>query len=506
MSALHPAVSRRGSESRPMVLPTAALIVSALAVLGACTSPAAPTTSSGTTSSSGTTTLRLLHTDSDLILDPAVGWFVDEVAERSGGALAIDVVAACCGRGAEIEQELISRVADGEGDLGVVGTRAFDVLGVDGLRSLTAPLLLDSYALQEAVITSDVAREHLAGVAQLGVTGIALLPGPVRVPLSSGRPLLDPDDWTGLRVHTVRSELSVAAFAALGAEAVSPDVEGRDVGLYDGSLQAIDNGFAFQRADRERILPYASVNVRLWPRVSALIAHPGALEQLSAAHQSLLRDAAAAVATHTGDLAAMDAATVAEACERGARLAEASPSQLASMEAAFAPVYAELEKDAATADLIGGIRALEQTVEAEAAVAVPEGCAGTAPSPAIGTDDTTTAVDGRWTRAAMTIDELVAEGLSEVQARDLTTRFTLEFADGRFTLTVDDEWVCDGTPSTSGDHLFVEYAPGGRCGPGGLLFEATFTVEGDVLTLTDVDSQNAADRLFFGLRPWTRVG
>lgn len=454
-------------------------------------------------------TLRLIHIDTNPALDPAVSGFIEEVAQASDGHIEIELVGMCCGTGADNEQVVVSKIADGEAALGIVASRAFDVLGVDDLQALSAPLLLDSYALQESVITSDFARERLGGLTELGVTGIALLPGPIRVPLSSANPLLGPEDWAGLRVHTVASALSGDAFAALGSSAVSLDVEGRDTGLLEGSIQATDNGYAFQRGDRERILPYATVNVGLWPRVSALIGHPASLTELSDAQRTVLTDAAAAVAARTDDLAALDAATVAEACERGARYAEASVSQLAALEAAFEPVYASLEKDAETAEFIERIRELESSIDAEPPVAIPDGCTGLSPlieATGDGEGGDVTVVNGRWTRDAMTIDELVAGGMTQAQAQDGTAQFALEFTDGAFSLHVEGEWVCDGEVAVTADRLVVEYLPGGFCGPGGLLFEATFAIDGDTMTLSDVDSQNDADKIFFGLRPWTRIG
>ena len=45
-------------------------------------------------------------------------------------------------------------VADGRYDLGVVGTQVFDTLGVSSFQALNAPMLVDSYALQAAVLES----------------------------------------------------------------------------------------------------------------------------------------------------------------------------------------------------------------------------------------------------------------------------------------------------------------------------------------------------------------
>ena len=45
-------------------------------------------------------------------------------------------------------------VAAGQVDLGWSGTRVFDTMGVTSFQALHAPMLIDSYALQHAVIAS----------------------------------------------------------------------------------------------------------------------------------------------------------------------------------------------------------------------------------------------------------------------------------------------------------------------------------------------------------------
>ncbi len=66
-------------------------------------------------------------------------------------------------------------VAAGEADLAWVWTHAFDTLGVNAFRALNAPMLIDSYPLQQAVIASDIPGEMLAELDAVGVTGIAVL-------------------------------------------------------------------------------------------------------------------------------------------------------------------------------------------------------------------------------------------------------------------------------------------------------------------------------------------
>ena len=84
-----------------------------------------------------------------------------------------------------------------EVDLGWVGTRVFDTLGVKSFQALTAPMLVDSYALENAVIESGITEEMMEGLDELGVVGLGVLPDGLRKPIGVTGPILGPADWRG---------------------------------------------------------------------------------------------------------------------------------------------------------------------------------------------------------------------------------------------------------------------------------------------------------------------
>ena len=73
----------------------------------------------------------------------------------------------------------------------------FDTLGVTGFQALKAPMLIDSYPLQQAVIASDIPGEMLAGLDELGVSGIAVLADGLRKPIAVKHPVLGLGDCAG---------------------------------------------------------------------------------------------------------------------------------------------------------------------------------------------------------------------------------------------------------------------------------------------------------------------
>src|SRR5215470_1877941 len=116
--------------------------------------------------------------------------FTGNVWRLSGGTMRIAVQYRWRYGQVNDENGLIGDVRAGKTDLGVAGSRAWDSVGVDSFRALGAPLLIDSYALQERVLRSPMTGQMLQGLRPLGLAGIGVLPGPLRKPLGITRPLL----------------------------------------------------------------------------------------------------------------------------------------------------------------------------------------------------------------------------------------------------------------------------------------------------------------------------
>ena len=126
--------------------------------------------------------LRLANTNGQLDFTPTVVAFVDRVEELSGGDLRIEPVNDWGDSASGAEQQVVKDVAAGEIDLGWVGTRVFDTLDVKSFQALTAPMLIDSYALESAVIESGITEQMMRGLDGLGVAGLGVLPDGLRRP------------------------------------------------------------------------------------------------------------------------------------------------------------------------------------------------------------------------------------------------------------------------------------------------------------------------------------
>ncbi|WP_433200259.1 TRAP transporter substrate-binding protein [Dactylosporangium sp. CS-047395] len=324
--------------------------------------------------------LSLANGYSNLSYEPSVARFVERVEQVSNGALRVRPADGWGGYAPDFEQRITRDVASGRADLGWVGTGVFDTLGVDSFQALTAPLLVDSYALEQVVIDSEVPRKMLVDLGRLGVVGVAVLPGGLRKPIAVRRPLLAPADWQGITFQTFRSRGRSRAISALGA--VPSDAFGSlNDGIVRGEIQGFDKSLlALQINAMAPRVPYVTANVNLWPQPVALLANPDRLAGLTDRQRGWLQRAALDAAAGSAALADRDVQLVAEACASGARFTDASAADIEALRSAFEPLYRELSEDPTTKTAIERLRQLRQTTTAEPPLVIPPGCTGPAPA------------------------------------------------------------------------------------------------------------------------------
>ena len=344
--------------------------------------------------------LRLANTGGEIAQTPAVEYFVERVDELSGGNVRIEVVNQWAEFASDAEQQVVNDVAAGEVDLGWVGSRVFDTLGVKSFRALTAPMLIDSYALENAVTESGITDDMMKGLDELEAHGLAVLADALRRPMGVDAPILAPADWKGTSFGTLKSDGQVEAIGALGGDPVEIFGPHRRDALDDGTLQGFEFGLR-QYTDPQwsSRAPYVAVNVHLWPQMDVVLANPGRLDELTPKQRGWLEDAAGDAARRSAELANRDAWALDVACQGGARFAEASEEDLASLREAFEPVYANLRRDSRTKAFIERIQALKQSTRAEPGLALPSECTGTAPDrPAVGAAKAPSDLNGtyRW--------------------------------------------------------------------------------------------------------------
>jgi TRAP-type transport system periplasmic protein len=481
-----------------------ALAVIVAVVAGGCSGDGAGGDKAG--GSGEPVVLRMANTASNLESFPAITHFIGRVKERSGGNIRIEVVDEWGKFAADAEQQVVRAVATGQVDLGHAGTRVLDTMGVTSFQALQAPMLIDSYALQRAVLEGDLPRQMLQGLDRVGVAGLGVLGGGLSKPIAVNKPLVGSADWRGITFGTYKSEVQTQAIRSLGATPMEAFGTARAQALQDGKLQAFElNLLAYQHNVLEDDAPYVTANVNLWPWTEVLFANPGRLAALTGQQRGWLQQAAADAVGSSVGLAGRDAELIAGACTSGARLANASQADLAALRTAVAPVYAKLRDNPETKAFIEQIQALKQSTPAGAPLVIPAGCTGAAPAaPAAAQQQAPADLNGtyRWT---ITKQDALASKTERKSPEHLATfpwTFTMTLDNGRWTLSHREagQVFPDGadTYTLKGDRLSFTWD--GNV----LIFTVAVDGKGN-LHLRPVQPMNAGDQFVWATHPWTKI-
>jgi TRAP-type C4-dicarboxylate transport system substrate-binding protein len=299
------------------------------------------------------TTLTLANVNSE---PEVLQVFAEKVRDLSSGTLRISLENNWGqGRRGNAEVNLIRDLHAGKADLGWAGSRAFDLVGDRAFGPLHAPMMIDSYALELKVLQDEgVVRPMLESLDPLGLQGVGVLPGPLRRPLATRR-LGAPADWSGMRIGHAGGEQIARSLRALGARpriiVSSGEFAGFD-GVESHITSIAGNGYHHEA-------PYLSGNFVLWPRPLVLFAG----DSVTRAQLALLRRAARAAAPAVvDDLRDSDEERLGVICRQDLKLSFASTGALAQMRQALRPVYASLERGAATRKTLARIERIASTL------------------------------------------------------------------------------------------------------------------------------------------------
>jgi TRAP-type transport system periplasmic protein len=268
------------------------------------------------------------------------------------------------GREGNPEVNLIRDVSAGEADLGWAATRVFDELGVTAFNPLHAPMLIESYELEQRVLSDGLVDPMLESLGELGLRGVGVLPGPLRRPFGK-RPLVALDDWAGASIGSSGGDQVGMALRAVGARR-SLDFSGGDTDRIDG----LDTHIAAVPPNHyQRTIPYLTGNVVLWARPLVVFAGPN----VSADDLAVLQQAAEAAIPQVLELSRkLERDGLAQVCRSRLQVVAASPAQVEGLRAAFRPVYDRLERDAAASRAVARIRELAEGGGSVATVRCPE--------------------------------------------------------------------------------------------------------------------------------------
>ena len=420
---------------------------------------------------------------------PVVRFFASRVAELSGGSMHVRVVFSAAGEDAvDPEGDVARMVRDGDFELGWIGARAWDRLGVRSFQALQAPFFVTNYALLDRIAAGRLASRMLDGLDEEGYVGLALVPDRLRHPMGVRRPFTSLADFAGAGVRVIPSRASDALMRALGARPVHVSNDAMDAAMSRGEIDATEQSFINGR--------YVTANVSFFPKALTLFATRGAYERLDDDQRRALRRAAEQTVAHVVADPPHESALARRFCDGGGRVVHASRGNVIALKRAAEPVYTALERDARTRGLIAAISRLKATMPT-AAVTAPRACARQRPV-ATGRRASASTLNGtyrwRFTRAgAIRAGDQNDPELDEM----LGTINTMTLRDGKWLL----QGGATGTYKVVGNRIIFDWPA--------VADTLTFTFKrlgGGALDVRPVLPMNPGDRFVWAAEPWRRIG
>lgn len=417
--------------------------------------------------------------------------FADTLRQASAGS--IDVTVSPNWRQPDLnsETELIKDVAAGKAQLGIVGLRAFDTVGITSFMGIQAPFVIDSFDLEAKVLATDWALKLLDGTRSAGVVGLGYVQGPLRQPLGVTRPLTSVASFDGARFGIRPSKVSEMTLKALGATPVAwSDLTGLD-GIEMDAPSIAGNKY-------DMTAKSITGNVVLWARPSAFFANAAWFDGLTPDQQQALRTAVAAVDQRTVDRVRKDATAAADIlCHRSVKVTNASSQALAELLTKVQPVIDELEKDPGTKATIDAIASLRGSSATDMFAPCSQ---ATASGPPTGP----TALDGTWT-TSFTKAELSAS--PQFDASELNDGnwgdLAMTFASGKVNFTqrnAIEHSATSGTFTVKDDVLTMTFDQGANAGE---TFALRWSVYKNTLTLRRDDALGVGPTPFL-VKAWTK--
>jgi TRAP-type C4-dicarboxylate transport system substrate-binding protein len=454
--------------------------------------------------SGGSPPLKLTLANGDADVGAAVQRFVDRVAHVSKGQLEVEVRSSWGNGASGYERRVLGDVRRGKADLAWLGTRVFDTAGVTSFQALEAPLLIDSYPLEKAVLSSPLPTRMLPGLRKIGLVGLAVLGDKLREPFGTTHFFARPSDYSRVTFGTYDSQVEEEAVRDLGARPSEVGWAGLRDALARGELDGMETALAiYNGKNYVKVAPFVTANVRLWPQTDAIVANGATLAKLSPEQRAWLKRAARDAAAYSLTLLHDDASELAASCRAGAHVIVARAADLAALRQAWAPLYARLAQTNETATFLREIEALKRSVPPESH-GLPPDCGGArTANPPSTQRRSANVLDGVY-RVSWSQPELVAAGTTNLYANNNYGLITLTLRSGKLRM----HWQgfpaaadCLGSSSVSGQTLTLALSPPSCEG----VTHARWVLQDHQLRLYVTTVSDPGDRALYGGKPWTKI-
>jgi TRAP-type C4-dicarboxylate transport system substrate-binding protein len=433
---------------------------------------------------------------------PFARYFARRVSALSDGSVRVRVVWDAAGQGSPGYELGIARlVDDGDFELGWMGSRAWDRMGIKSFQALQAPFLITDYGLLGRIATGALAERMLSGLGGHGFVGLGLVPEHLRYALGVREPLASVDAFAGARVRVRPSEATDALIRALGAKPVH--ISGDDVAaaVADGEIEGAEASLGTNSRDEGE--NHLTVNLPLFPKTLTLFAGEGAYDRLDSGQREAIRHAAQETVAYAAAHPPSERALMRDFCRAGPAVSAvaATPGDLNALEGAAQPVYAQLEKDPETKALITAIRELKATTPATRAAAPAVGCAQEAAATTSGREVQASTLNGTyhwritWEDASAAMR---AVGGPAFKDEDIGTVGKMTLRDGKWRIGEENP-EDSGTYRIVGNRLVFDW--------GGTILTFGFTRDADkTIHLKPIPPMDPGDAGVWAGGPWRHVG
>jgi TRAP-type C4-dicarboxylate transport system substrate-binding protein len=440
--------------------------------------------------------------DADQPDAPFARYFARRVSALSDGSVRVRVVWDAAGQSSPSPELGIAQlVRDGDFELGWMGSRAWDRMGITSFQALQAPFLVTDYDLLGRITTGPLAARMLGGLDGHGFVGLALVPERLRYAIGAKKALASPDAFAGARIQVRPSGATEALMRALGATPVHIGGDDLPDAVAKGEIDGSEASLGTNSPDEGQL--HLTSNLPLFPKTLTLFAGDGAYDQLGEDQREAIRKAARQTAAYAAAHAPSERALVRDFCRESPPFSAvaASSSDIAALKSAAQPVYTQLERDPDTKATIAAIRALKAGSPAARASSPPVVCEPE-PSTVSGRERSPSAVNGtyHW-RVTEAGANAAAEAVGGTPLKeDLSVVGKMTLRDGRWLLGDDDSPEDDsGTYRIVGNNLVFDW------GDVTLTFEFAREREGNI-RLKPQPSMNVGDAVVWAGGPWRRVG
>jgi TRAP-type C4-dicarboxylate transport system substrate-binding protein len=188
------------------------------------------------------------------------------------------------------EGDIIKAMQAGQFDVSVIRADRLAMAGATSLTILQTPFLVTSEEQAAKIAADPVVNDLVADLGDIGLTGIALVPGGLRHPFGYGSALYGPDDYKGAVINTRFGSGVEAMVIALGATS-DHSAEGiRSGKVESGELRGIDVSLLQPGAvDRPAVV---TSNVTFYTKFDVVVVRSKLWDGLTGAQQDELRAAA----------------------------------------------------------------------------------------------------------------------------------------------------------------------------------------------------------------------